>query len=201
MNEYTDLLNVKMGVFARDNIAAATRKLFFNRENDEDADFTVVSKDEQIKVHSFIFKQASDELRTMISGNFQERKTRKIEFKEFSSETVASFIKFLYGFELNEGNEGLDLDTLKELMELGHMYNIPGLQDAAADNMKKFITNKNVLSLLNLSKRLESKLGKDNCTNYIVKNNSRDWLESSRYLAARYRRQEHDLDACHPQTN
>ena len=95
-----------MSNFAKECLAAATKKLYRNQDNDEDEKFTVVSKGgEHFKVHSSILKQSSDELKAMVTGNYRENSQKRIDFKKstgelLKTESVESFVKFLYGFEL-----------------------------------------------------------------------------------------------------
>ena len=68
---------------------------------------------------------------------YREGEEKRIYMGEFSTEAVQQFIKFLYGFELEEEEEEKknwknDLEFIKELIILGGVYSVSDFQTAAA---------------------------------------------------------------------
>ena len=79
-----------------ESIAESFKELYKNIDNDEDADYKIVSKEEdEFKVHSFILKARSKVLKNMVTNNFKEKNSKTIDFKEFASKAVKCFIQFL----------------------------------------------------------------------------------------------------------
>ena len=161
------------------SLADSTKQLYKNIDNDDEVDFTIVSKEkDEFRVHSFILKLRSDVLKRMFSHDFKEKTDKTIKFSKFSSKAVKTFIKYLYGYQLNEGNEGLDLDTLKEILVMGDMYDVGGLKDVVVDDMVKFITKENVFELLDFIKQHQVK-DVQKCLEFILNNFDIDELKNS----------------------
>ena len=67
----------------------------------------------------------------MISSDFKEKKSGRIELKKFSGLAVENMVRFLYGLEIPL----IDLDTLLEIAEMGALYSIEGLKEDALDKV------------------------------------------------------------------
>lgn len=65
-----------------------------------------------------------------VSGNFQENYLKRIEMKSFSTKAVQEFVRFLYGFELDQEDMKNNLEMVRDLIEMGGVYNVNGLQTA-----------------------------------------------------------------------
>ena len=129
-----------MNNYAEKLAAEANRKLFINRDHDDNVDFTIISKDgRRFGVHSHIVQYKSEVLMRMMTSDFKEKHTRAIELRMFNSKTVEYFLKFLYGFELDNEDKDLDLATLKELTVMGDMYDVKELQAAAILTMDRYL--------------------------------------------------------------
>ena len=131
-----------------------TKKLYMSRDTDDDADWTIVSnnnrqsqKSKVFKVHSLIVKHKSNVLMTMMTGDFIEKKNKMIHLNYFTTMAVQYFIKFMYCFDLDH-DDNLDLETLKELIEMGDKYNVPDLKKAASKSMEKFFSKDNIFEIL-----------------------------------------------------
>ena len=156
-----------MNIFAQKSTMDSIQNLYHNRDNDEDADWTIVSQGgDQFKVHPWIIKMRSEVLKRGMTSMFTEHAKKTIELKMCSTFAVKAFLKFLYGFELDFG---LDLEILKEVLVLSDMYDVKSLREAVAHVMKKVFTKDNVLEILDLLKqhRVENI---DGCLKFIVEN-------------------------------
>ena len=56
-----------------------------------------------------------------MTSDFKEKESRRIVFKDFTSDAMLVFIKFMYGYELHEMPKKLDLSMLKELLLIGDL--------------------------------------------------------------------------------
>ena len=82
-----------------------------------------------------------------------------------SSEAVNVFVKFLYGFDIDED---IGVETLKELIQIGGVYD-SSVQDAAADLLKKHLIKENVFELYKFCKQNDSKTALKHCQDLILK--------------------------------
>ena len=125
------------------------KKLFQNRDNDEGANWTIEAKDgEAFKIHPYIFKPRSDYFKTVMTSDFKEKESRRIAFKDFTSEAMLVFIKFMYGYELNEMSKKLDLNKLKELLLIGDMCLVQAFKGAVNKCIAKLLTKDNIFEML-----------------------------------------------------
>ena len=75
----------------------------------------------------------------MISSDFKEKRSGRIELKTFSYIAVENMVRFLYGWDLwtspceNPADSpcGLCVETLLEIAEMGALYSIEGLKEDA----------------------------------------------------------------------
>ena len=78
-----------------------------------------------------------------LTGDFKESHEKKIRLKTYSTKAVQQFIRFLYGFELEQNVP--NLQQTKELIVMGGIYNIPTLQNAATEALVRH-TNIDILT-------------------------------------------------------
>ena len=165
--------------YAKDSFAYAIRKLFQNRENDEKVDWTIVSKDgTKFPVHSYVIMNMSDVLMAAMTGDFKEKEEKMYKIEDFTNKAVEYFVKFLYCYEIS--NINLDLETLKELIMMGDMYNVEGLKKAASINLEKLYTMENIVEILEFMKKFPDEHEK--CLQYIVANFQYSRLQSGGVL-------------------
>ena len=81
-----------------------------------------------------------------MSGDFKEKMEKKIEMKAFSPKAVQEFVRFVYGLEIEDLSTNLEL--VKELIEMGGLYNVPGVQSGAATFLPKHLNRNNKLEVL-----------------------------------------------------
>ena len=68
----------------------------------------------------------------MISSDFKEKTSGRIELKTFSPPAVRNMVRFLYGLELEfDVYDPLTLDILLDVAEMGALYSIEGLKEEA----------------------------------------------------------------------
>ena len=79
-----------------------------------------------------------------LTGDFKESHEKKIHFKTYSTKAVQQFIRFLYGFELEQN----DLQIAKDLTVMGGVYNIPSLQKAAAEALVDHVNMDNLVEMM-----------------------------------------------------
>ena len=72
--------------------------------------------------------------------------------KTFSDKTVQLFVKFLYGYELEEEEESGNVELMKELVSVGEVYNVPSLQSAAASLFVESFTAENKMEMMDFVK-------------------------------------------------
>lgn len=130
-----------------------------------------------IKVHTYILSSKSDVLANMVKGDFKEKKEKTIQFPNFSDHAVKTFIKFLYGFNLRK--EDLKLDIVKELLQIGEMYNVKSLTNAASVAMNDYLTKENVFELWKFCKDINAEDSLKTCGEFVVKNFDRKTLHKN----------------------
>ena len=128
-----------------------------------------------------------------MSGNFREKEEKRIEMKTFSDEAVELFVKFLYGYELEEDDinanyidnnialahrNAIEIRLATDLIEMGGYYNVPNLQSAAATLLLKHITPENMVEIMNFVKTHNPEGPARICSEYIAKKFSVDTVSS-----------------------
>ena len=88
-------------------------------------------------------------LELALTGEFKESHEKKIRLKTYSTKAVQQFIRFLYGFELEQEELKKDLQLAKDLTVMGGVYNIPSLQKAAAEALVDHVNMDNLVEIIN----------------------------------------------------
>ena len=83
-----------------------------------------------------------------LTGDFKESHEKKIHLKTYSTKAVQQFIRFLYGFELEQEELKKDLQLAKDLTVMGGVYNIPSLQKAAAEALVDHVNMDNLVEMM-----------------------------------------------------
>ena len=86
-----------------------------------------------------------------MSDDFRESEEKRIEMKTFSDKAVQLFVKFLYGYELEEEKSG-NVELMKELVSVGEVHNVPSLQSAAASLFVESFTAENKMEMMDFVK-------------------------------------------------
>ena len=101
---------------------------------------------------------------------FQKEGGRLLGFRKHGfhiKSLIKGFIKFLYGFELTD--EDIDLNTSKELLKMGDMYEVKGLSKQSCYLIKNLLTKENVFENLSFCKKINSEKGVKICCKFIAK--------------------------------
>ena len=102
----------------------------------------------------------------MISCDFKEKKSGRIELKTFSALAVEVMVRFLYGFEV-VGLFG-KLDTALEIAEMGSLYSIEGLMEDALE-CASYTKKGDVFKVLQFAKQHGMDKQVSDCAEYISK--------------------------------
>ena len=113
--------------------------------NEEQSDVKIVCEDDEYPGHKFILSARSDVFRAMFRSNLSENdengKPSRIQIKDFSSETVNTFLKFMYTDELKI------IDINVELLVIADKYNVDRLTKICSEYFSKNINEKNVMAI------------------------------------------------------
>ena len=74
----------------------------------------------------------------------RESHEKKIHLKTYDPKSVQQFIRFLYGFELEQN----DLQLAKDMTIMCGIYNIPSLQKAAAEALVDHVNMDNLVEMM-----------------------------------------------------
>ena len=119
-------------------------------------------------------------LETAVTGNFKEKDEKRIKMSAYSAQAVQQFVKFLYGFELEEENpKGVVMD----LIEMGGVYSVENLQIAASIFVPKILTKGNMMEMMDFLKTHKALAALDLCTEFLLENSDRNALQSSDLLS------------------
>merc|ERR1712106_129261 len=118
-------------------------------------------------VHSVVLAARSSVFMKMVLGDFKEKKEREIRIKGFSSNTVEQIVRFLYGFELTDEFDEIEVE---ELLALGEMYEIEDLKSVAAINFDKYVFKDNVFNIAEIADKYNADEVFDKCVEFIVVN-------------------------------
>ena len=113
----------------------------------------------------------------MISSDFKEKKSGRIELKAFSAPAVENMLRFLYGLELS--SPFTKLDTLLEIAQMGALYSVPGLLQDALERACSGLEQKNdVFKVLQFAKQHGVEKYHSVCAYYISRKFSFEEIRS-----------------------
>ena len=104
-----------------------------------------------------------------MNHDFKERRTKKIVLGDYSTVAVQEFVKFLYGKELNHRDLKTDLLIVRELLDMGGLYDVQLLQKAASSFIEEKLTKENVISTMKFAKTNMAKDTVKLCVEFILK--------------------------------
>ena len=128
----------------------------------------------------------SDFFSGLLNTNFREGTERSATLP-LSKKAAELFIRFLYGFELDEDRDvdivdESDTDTYLDLIAYGGVCGLMCLQDAVGVTLKKFLSKNNVFDILVFAKQHNAEVAVKNCIEYAVKNFSQTSLLENGHL-------------------
>ena len=114
--------------------------------NMERTDFTLVFDGHEVPCHKHILAAASPVLRAMVENQHVEAITSKANI-ELSEEVGRAFVRFIYTGNMDEG---LLKDQAPAFLELGEMYDLRELKDAAEEELVVQLDKKTMVRLLSI---------------------------------------------------
>ena len=154
-----------MASFSALCLARSFQELHDKSSEEANTDFTVICGEKEIPVHSWLLSSRSDVFKTAITGDFSEKREKKICIQGFSSNGVEEMIRFLYGFEIND-----EFVEIEELLALGEMYQIEDLKSAAAMVLEKYLSKERVFTIAEVAEKHNADEALEKCVDYIGKN-------------------------------
>ena len=129
----------------------------------------------------------SDFFSGLLNTNFREGAERSATLP-LSKKAAEKFIRFLYGFELEEDRDihivdEIDIDIYKDLIAYGGVCGLRCLQDAAGETLGKYLSRNNVFELLVFAKQHNAEAALKICIDFVVENFSQTSLVENGHLA------------------
>ena len=81
---------------------------------------------------------------------------------------MQKFVRFLYGFELEQEDLKKDLELVRDLIGMGGVYNVTGLQTAAAFLLPQHLNTENMLEWMDILKACNVEDAIDLCSEFLV---------------------------------
>ena len=103
-----------------------------------------------------------------MNGNFSEKAKRIIALKDFSKKAVEEFVRYLYGYELQQEHLDDDLELVKELVTMGGVYFVDSLQTAATSCLSKHLSKENVLDVLSFMRTHKAITAVEICAEFCL---------------------------------
>ena len=103
------------------------------------------------------------------STDFQERELKTIKIP-FPATALSLLVDFLYGLELSLSLEEKDLPVIQQLIEMGTLYAVPGLESAASVWLEKIVSRDNVFAILSFCKQHNARVAVDSCAKFVARN-------------------------------
>ena len=124
----------------------------------------------------------SEFLETAVTSDFKEKAEKRIELP-YSTRAIEQFVKFLYGFELEDESS---LEVVKDLIKMGGVYSVPNLQNAASMSLPKLLTRCKILAeitqMMDFAKTHQATAALELCTDFITTKYQLSWLQSNDLL-------------------
>ena len=138
------------------------------------ADFSLITETgEEFKCHKVVLAKESKFFEAMLLSDCKETKTNKMKVKDFSLETVTTFLEYIYaGLKWNSYFYTKQFDKAKitlELMRFCHTYKVEGLSGECSNQLGKNIDEDNVVSIWMEAEKFEATNLKDYALQYIAK--------------------------------
>jgi len=136
------------------------------------SDFSiVVATGEELRCHKVLLAKCSPFFDAMLSSNMEETKNSKMEAKEFSLETVRTFLEFVYANSYAFESYGEDFDEEQitpQLIRLCHLYGVESLFNVAQDYLSANIDDSNAVAIWFEAQEIENEYLKECALNYMA---------------------------------
>jgi len=137
-------------------------------------DFKVVSSDGVVlEVHEIILAARSEVLKTLITAESKEKETKTIVFQKASSDVVDAFICFLYTDKTPD-----TFDKIKDLMELGHKYDVQALVEYCGSKVGEDLNMHNFRQVAAMGEEFGASCLIDKCATFFIQNRSKFPVET-----------------------
>jgi len=126
------------------------------------ADFSLITEtEEELKCHKVVLAKESKFFEAMLLSDCKETKTNKMKVKDFSLETVTTFLEYIYaGLKWDSfGSYTKQFDKAKitlELIRFCHTYKVEGLSEECSYQLNKIIDEDNVVSIWMEAEKFEA---------------------------------------------
>ena len=88
--------------------------------------------------------------------------------KSFSIKAVHEFVRFLYGFELEQEDVKNDLELVKDLIGMGGFYNVTSIPTAAVIFLTEHLNTDNMLDWMDFLKTHNARNAVALCSEFLV---------------------------------
>ena len=142
--------------------------LSFLQSSDESADLTLVlvcSDGGEVKVHRSILSARSPTFYAMMESDMKEKRSGRIELKDFEKNIVESMVQFIYTAKIDE-----KFEDFVDLMKIGHKYMIKSLVEECSKKIARGISKENVLELGVMADTYSVEDLAKSCAEFVVAN-------------------------------
>ena len=95
---------------------------------------------------------------------------------------MEEFVRYLYGYELQQEHLDDDLELVKELVTMGGVYFVDSLQTAATSCLSKHLSKENVLDVLTFMRTHKAITAVEICAEFCLNNLDLKALDASDQL-------------------
>jgi len=135
------------------------------RNSEESGDITLVCCDGEVKVHGIILAARSTAFNAMLNSDMMEKRSRRVEIKDFRKSIVEAMAKFVYTAQIDETFEDLD-----QLLALGHKYLIESLVKKCGEKLARKISKDNVMNLGVMAETFSAGNLLKSCVDFVINN-------------------------------
>ena len=95
---------------------------------------------------------------------------------------MEEFVRYLYGYELQQEHLDGDMELVKELVTMGGVYFVDSLQTAATSCLSKHLSRENVLDVLSFMRTHKAITAVEICAEFCLNTLNLDTLDNSGQL-------------------
>jgi len=146
-----------------ESLTSDIASLLLNTE--ESGDMILVCGDGEVKAHRNIMSARSPAFKAMLESEMKEKKSGRVEVKDFGKSVVKAMVQFIYTAEIDE-----EIEDIVELMKIGNKYLIKSLVNECGLRLAKDISKDNVLDLEIVADSFSAENLLKSCANFAVNN-------------------------------
>ena len=95
---------------------------------------------------------------------------------------MEEFVRYLYGYELQQEHLDGDMELVKELVTMGGVYFVDSLQTAATSCLSKHLSRENVLDVLTFMRTHQAITAVEICSEFCLNNLDLQAMDASDQL-------------------